>query len=91
MASVEVMAERMLKAHERTLEVLREHGSPENNESLDRITNNAIKPSFKSPYMIHTLHAEQLAGLAGIVGELIEANKPRPRGRPPKNPNLKER
>jgi len=84
MASIEALAPFMEKGHEEALRVLREYGTAEDVEALDRIRGNAISPSVRAPEIVNIYQAVMLGALARAFEDHV---KPKPRGRPRKGPS----
>jgi hypothetical protein len=75
----------MAKQHESVSQLVGiiERRSPETVEQLRLLTpGGALPNSVKSPDALILYLVESTNFLSGVVDELVEANKPRPRGRP---------
>jgi len=84
-----MVARSVVVEHQRhTLEEIRavvERHAPERAQQLQLLLPGGVIPnSIKQPDETITLLAEAITVLAGVVDELVEQNKPRPRGRPRK-------
>jgi hypothetical protein len=85
MVATTVSAERANAALQRVKDLVDKHGTPEQRERLSRVRSGMI-PSVNRFPVEHTLFQDEaILILAEMVGDLVEANKPRPRGRPRKS------
>jgi hypothetical protein len=79
-----MIAARQERTLKRIREILERH-HPEAGPRLDVYTRNGVVPnSFKMNAEFHLYTAESVQMLAELVDGLLEASKPRPRGRPRK-------
>jgi hypothetical protein len=85
MTATAITAAKAITALERVRSVVEEHGSEEQRARLHGITGHTIPSPNRSPIEHAAYQDEALAILAEMVGDLVEANKPRPRGRPRKS------
>jgi hypothetical protein len=83
-AATSVNNRRVYDALTQMRDLLQEYGTPEQRERLDRIKGGAIPAPRNFPVETQTYLAEGLLIAFEMIGELKEASKPRPRGRPPK-------
>jgi hypothetical protein len=81
-----INAERSVEALRRIRNFVQEHGSDEQQARLDAIQGGIIPAPSRDPISHAAYQAEALVIALEMVGELKEANKPRPRGRPRKEP-----
>jgi hypothetical protein len=82
MASLDALAPYMERGHAEALRVIREHGNPDDVETLDMIAGNAVGPSIKAPEIVAVYQGVMLGALAHAIEELA---KPKQRGRPRKD------
>jgi hypothetical protein len=84
MVATSATAGKAITALERVRSVVEEHGSEAQKERLHKVTNGRVPAPNRAPIENAAYMSEALAILAEMVGELLEARKPRPRGRPRK-------
>jgi hypothetical protein len=85
LVATSVNAERSVEALRRVRNFVQEHGSDEQKERLEAIQGGIIPAPSRDSISHAAYQAEALVILFEMVGELKAANRPRPRGRPPKN------
>jgi hypothetical protein len=85
MAAREITLRRQHQAVTKVCDVLAKH-APEVAEELRLLTPGGTVPnSARTPDELMTYFAEAIVALAEVVDELVEANRPKKRGRPPKD------
>ena len=85
MVATSINAARGIEALSRVRDLVEEHGTDEQRERLTRIAGGAVPAPNRLPIENATYQSEALAVLFEMVIEMKEANRPRRRGRPPKD------
>ncbi len=68
----------------RVRDLVEQYGTAEHRERLRRIMGGAVPAPNRAPVELEAFQSEALVILFEMVGGLIEASKPQPRGRPRK-------
>jgi hypothetical protein len=77
--------QRAVDALRRVRDLVEEHGTDEHKERLSRVMGGAVPVPSRMPLQFATYQSEALVIVFEMIAELIEASKPRPRGRPRKS------